>query len=1095
MHFNHDQNLNVGTSAEGSTEENVPAGVNNNYENTARIESDPNINPSVLMQTDPEKERKIKICFAVTNARSLWKKIQSMYDAFTDLELDFMIVSETWFHNTPALDRLVCDAEHGKGVKMINYCRTKRGRLNAGGGISIIYNSNTLTGSEYNVKKSGFEIAVGKFKLKNESRALFIIGAYLSTRLSKQEAEKNIQALVVIINKIKLQHESPYIVLGGDFNNFDISSITTDFIDLILINTHPTRRNRTIDLAICNVPVVENEVYPPLHNDENDSDSDHRIVFFKAEWKHSHKFRWIKTRHRDLREDNVNSCVQLINAFDWQQLCHGEAAGAAEALHTQLSIFADRTIPWKTSKRRSTDKPWVDNKTRKKMCQRRAVYRDRGRDSIDWKELKDKTDDMLETSKKKWYNKETEKLMAKGSNQLPYKALRHLGTVEFKEEWDIMDTRPGKSEAQVADELAVFYTQIAEDHQPLTDQDIPKTYDREQIIALTDSQVAERLKSIKKPRSYVSIDLPPGVVNQTADALAPILAYIINGILRGEEWPRIWKSEEVITIPKTKRPETFDQCRGISCTSIYSKMAETFMLDILQDEIGVGLSQFGGLKGVGTDHIMSELLTKTLEDLDDCRGAVTVMSVDYKKAFNHMNYRQCLLSMAKKGSSNQALKIAAGFLRERSIRTKVGDTYSSNRPLRGGAPQGTKSGNFFFTISIDEVECELTPSISEIHGEPGREDVQEAQAEGTEHNEVSTPSSSGTRIADQVSSGNDSIANDERSFDPDSSFNVARTDLRQYRSTATDFLNDTVPDPGLASSQDDHELALGFPGGWKNKPTWAFKYVDDVTLGGRNLLDHATRHITTGKERRTIHAGALQKKFETVYEKSKELGMKINPDKTQLICISPAINYEVKSFVRIDGEIINSSDTLKILGFTLDTKCTLNAHLTTIKTKFAKRVWVIRHLKRAKLEEGKLVRVYCSFIRPCLEYLCATFNGMLNSSQSKALERMQSIALKTVFGWNKSYRQCLEESGLQTLAARRYDICLNFAKKTEANPRFSHWFPPNDQTPYDLRNSERIHIDFAKHERLRRSPIHHMRRLLNDQVQPEDVSFEDLDGC
>ena len=127
------------------------------------------------MQTDPEKERKIKICFAVTNARSLWKKIQSMYDAFTDLELDFMIVSETWFHNTPALDRLVCDAEHGKGVKMINYCRTKRGRLNAGGGISIIYNSNTLTGSEYNVKKSGFEIAVGKFKLKNESRALFII--------------------------------------------------------------------------------------------------------------------------------------------------------------------------------------------------------------------------------------------------------------------------------------------------------------------------------------------------------------------------------------------------------------------------------------------------------------------------------------------------------------------------------------------------------------------------------------------------------------------------------------------------------------------------------------------------------------------------------------------------------------------------------------------------------------------------------------------------------------------------------------------------------------------------------------------------------
>ena len=107
---------------------------------------------------------------------------------------------------------------------------------------------------------------------------------------------------------------------------------------------------------------------------------------------------------------------------------------------------------------------------------------------------------------------------------------------------------------------------------------------------------------------------------------------------------------------------------------------------------------------------------------------------------------------------------------------------------------------------------------------------------------------------------------------------------------------------------------------------------------------------------------------------------------------------------------------------------------------------------------------------------------------------MQAIALKTILGWNKSYRLCLEESGLTTLQERRHELCLKFAKKTEANPRFSYWFPPNEPTPYDLRQRERLSITFARHERLRNSPIHHMRRLLNGEDPPEAEDFDGLDG-
>ena len=152
--------------------------------------------------------------------------------------------------------------------------------------------------------------------------------------------------------------------------------------------------------------------------------------------------------------------------------------------------------------------------------------------------------------------------------------------------------------------------------------DYPQTYNRDIPMIATDI-ITERLIHLKKPKSHVSIDLPAEIVAKTATGMGPILARIINGIVQGEGfvqgegWPEIWKVEEVTTIPKNKCASTFDEYRGISCTSIYSKLAETFMLDLMQEEISVSNTQYGGLKGVGTEHMLAEMTTKILEDLDD----------------------------------------------------------------------------------------------------------------------------------------------------------------------------------------------------------------------------------------------------------------------------------------------------------------------------------------------------------------------------------------------------------------------------------------------------------------------------------------------
>ena len=492
------------------------------------------------------------------------------------------------------------------------------------------------------------------------------------------------------------------------------------------------------------------------------------------------------------------------------------------------------------------------------------------------------------------------------------------------------------------------------------------------------------------------------------------------------------------------------------------------MLDLLKDELEVGDDQYGGLRGVGTDHMLASMTTKILEDMDDNRGVVSVMSIDYSKAFNHMNHQKCLETMAKKGASTQGLKLAASFLSGRTMRAKIGRTLSSERGAPGGAPQGTKSGNFFFRMSIDSVQDRGVEE--ERMADSARENDDGPRIEETQHNSSC------------------------RTFDSDTSFNATRYDRRIKRRTAAAMtLDDTIPE-GPTTSQDMHEEFLGMPPRWTKKEPWIYKYVDDITVGGKNLISHATSHISTDKERRTIHAGDLEEKFKTIREESEKIGMVVNPDKTQLLCVTEAINYEVNSFVKLGNDTINSGDRMKVLGFWLDTKMNMSAQVAAIKKKFCSKIWILRHLKRAKITERKLLRIYCAMLLPCFDYGSIVYHSMLTDLQSQELERLQSIALKTVYGWNFSYRSCLEKSGLSTLKSRRHNTCIKFAEKTAANPKFAHWFPLNDNADYDLRRQEKYKISFARHERLRNSPIYFMRRLLNEMVEMEEANPDDVDG-
>ena len=69
-------------------------------------------------------------------------------------------------------------------------------------------------------------------------------------------------------------------------------------------------------------------------------------------------------------------------------------------------------------------------------------------------------------------------------------------------------------------------------------------------------------------------------------------------------WPLIWKQEFVTSIPKKKIPESINDLRNISCTMLPSKVYESYVLNWSQEEVDLKRTQYGGVKGCSTAHML-----------------------------------------------------------------------------------------------------------------------------------------------------------------------------------------------------------------------------------------------------------------------------------------------------------------------------------------------------------------------------------------------------------------------------------------------------------------------------------------------------------
>ena len=518
------------------------------------------------------------------------------------------------------------------------------------------------------------------------------------------------------------------------------------------------------------------------------------------------------------------------------------------------------------------------------------------------------------------------------------------------------------------------------------------------------------------------------------------------------EWPKLWASETVHLIPKNSAPDSLKQLRNLSCTPLFSKVLESFILKSLKESTKLSSRQFGGQKGSGVNHFLVETWNSILSSLEDSRASVQLMSIDFEKAFNRMDHNTCLSALKKLNASDADIELVACFLRDRTMSVKVGKTFSEPRSVPGGSPQGSILGNFLFCACTDEFTTKEIPQDQELIA-PERI-ARESRGIGPDTEE------------EQI----------ESEEDYDSDYEDGRG-FRFFRKNCRRVLDET--ELSVRYSQAEIDAVLGVPENWQKSSADILAYIDDLNVVEKVRHCDGIGLLSTQKQQTFAHAPQSEYFFKHVTERASEMNMKVNEEKTQVLCISAAQNMSVNSYINASSRI-TSGQELKILGFWFDGRPNVNLHIKKTEEKFRKRLWTLRHLKRSGMDENDLIKIFCTVLRPVLDFASVVYHPMLTKEQSDNLENLQKRAFKIIFDYRVNYSDILAIKNVPTLTERREKMFSDFAIKTSLNTRFSGtWFPKKTPSTHSTRNPLIYEETRARTERLSNSPIFQMRKLLN----------------
>ena len=206
-----------------------------------------------------------------------------------------------------------------------------------------------------------------------------------------------------------------------------------------------------------------------------------------------------------------------------------------------------------------------------------------------------------------------------------------------------------------------------------------------------------------------------------------------------------------------------------------------------------------------------------------------------------------------------------------------------------------------------------------------------------------------------------------------------------------------------------------------------WKYVDDLTIS-----EVIPKHSQS----------KMQHELDYISNWCEGNYMKLNPKKCKELRVNFQRALPDLAQLTIDGTPLETISSYKLLGLQIQNDLKWNEHVDIITKKAAKRLYIIRTLKRSGVSDNDLISIYTSLIRSILDYGCAVWHTCLPSFLVEKIERIQKPFFRVIFP-HLSYREGLALTGYPRLEDNRQRLCLNLFNKLKTLPssKLSHLVP------------------------------------------------------
>ena len=257
-----------------------------------------------------------------------------------------------------------------------------------------------------------------------------------------------------------------------------------------------------------------------------------------------------------------------------------------------------------------------------------------------------------------------------------------------------------------------------------------------------------------------------------------------------------------------------------------------------------------------------------------------------------------------------------------------------------------------------------------------------------------------------------------------------------------------------------------------------FKFVDDLTvleiinilnvgLSSFNVRHQVPSDIPDHNQFIPAQNLKSQEYLDSINIWTHKQKMKINEEKTKAMIFNFTNNYQFTTRMQLNNENIQVVTETKLLGTHLTNDLKWDKNTNELVKKANARLQLLRKIKSFNAPLQDLKQVYITFIRSLLEQSCTVWNSMLTNENIEDIERVQKSALKIIFEDKYSeYKNALNKIDLESLAVRREDLCVNFARKNVNNAKLNQHFVENNKThKMKTRNAEKYKVNHAQTER------------------------------